>query len=146
MFDCTSERSNQSATHQMGGTLFDCMATLPSGDWALHCSAEVMPLSASSPSGTQCHLPTQQPAAQTQPTAPFLPVISSTVTSSAANQLSQQATASPFPSQRPSDKFSDATHTLVIMSFLPQLITHYCTTIKTSINICIYVGTIVVIL
>jgi hypothetical protein len=90
-FDYTSERSNQSATHQKGGTSFNCMATLPSRDRALHCWAEAMPISASSPPGTQCYLLTQQPAAQMQPTAQSLPAISSTVASPAANQLSQPA-------------------------------------------------------
>jgi hypothetical protein len=87
----TTKRNNQSATHQEGETLFDCMATLPRMEWAFHHSAEAMPVSASSPPGTQQHLLTQQPANQTQPMAPSLPAISSTVTSPADNQLRQQA-------------------------------------------------------
>ena len=48
-------------------------------------------MSASGPPRTQCYLPTQQPAAQTQPMVPSLPAISSKVTIPATNQLSQQA-------------------------------------------------------
>jgi len=87
----TSERSNQSAKYQEGVTSFDCTATLPSVDQALHRSAKAMPLSATSLPGIQRHLPTQQLAAQTQPTAPSLPAIPSTVASPATSQLSQQA-------------------------------------------------------
>jgi hypothetical protein len=85
-----AKRSKQSTTHQGGVTSFDCMAMLPSMDRALHRSAEAMPLSASSLLGTQHRLPTQQPAAQMQPTAPPLPAISSTVVSPAANQQARQ--------------------------------------------------------
>lgn len=61
LFDYTSERRNQSATYQKGGTSFDCTAMLPSGDRALKHSAEAMPISASSPPGTWCHLPRCNP-------------------------------------------------------------------------------------
>jgi len=56
-YSLTTKRSNQSATHQEGVTLFECTAMLPSMDWALR-SAEAMALSATSPPGTQHRLPT----------------------------------------------------------------------------------------
>jgi len=89
--DYTTERSNQSVKHWEGITSFDCTAMPPSVDWALQHSAKAVPLSASSPPGTQHCLPTQQPAAQTQLTAPSLPATPSMVASPAAHQLSKQA-------------------------------------------------------
>jgi hypothetical protein len=87
----TTKRSDQPATHQEGVTLFDYMAILPSMDWGLHRSTEPMMLTACSLPGTQHRMPMQKPANLKQPTTPSLPAISSTVVSTAANQLSQQA-------------------------------------------------------
>jgi len=84
------KRSKQSATHQGDVTSFDCTATLRGVDQALHRSADAVPLSASRLPGTQHRVLTPQPTAQTQPIAPLLPAISSSVASPAANQLSQQ--------------------------------------------------------